>query len=126
MHYLANLILPVFVALVVALTSDPGELSLALLQRRAEALLYLYVMFAAPHWVWAGIAGLSGAGRWTVVGGFVGLHLLLGLVWFLVAQSTEAHAANGWFLYLLGAPVFMATGALTGRFMATRKSHQLA
>lgn len=120
MYYLANLALPAIVALLVAANDAPEELSVAWIQSKADTLPSLYMLFALPHWIWAGISSLFAATKGSILGGFLGLHLLLLLVWLLVSQSTETHAANGWFLYLLGAPAFMAMGALTGRFLATR------
>lgn len=85
MYLFAHLALPAIVALLVAATGVPEELSLAWLQSKAETLPSLYILFALPDWVWAGIC---------------------------------------WFLYLSGAPVFMAIGAMTGRFIASRNPAQ--
>lgn len=126
MYYLAHLALPAIVALILAVSGTQIELSISWATRLTEKIAELYMIFAAPHWIWVAISGYFEASKGATVGGFVGLHLLLLLVWFLVAQSNEAHAANGWFIYFLGAPIVIAIGAVAGRFIASWKTRQSA
>lgn len=126
MYYLAHLALPATVALIMAVSGAQIELSLSWFARTTEKFAELYMMFAAPHWIWAAISGYFEASKGTTVGGFIGLHLLLFSVWFLVAQSNESHAANGWFIYFLGAPIAIAVGSVAGRFIASWKTRQSA
>lgn len=126
MYYLAHLALPAFVALIMVVSGTQIELSISWVVRVMEKLAELYMIFAAPHWIWAAISGYFEASRGATVGGFVGLHLLLLLVWFLVAQSNESHAANGWFIYFLGAPIVIAIGVVAGRYVASWKTRQSA
>ena len=126
MYYLAHLALPAIVALIMAVSDTQIEWSLSWFARTAEKLADLYVIFAAPHWIWAAISGYFEASKGTVVGGFIGLHFLLFLVWLLVAQSNASHAANGWFIYFLGTPILIAIGAVVGRFVASWKMRQSA
>ena len=124
MHYLAHLALPAIAALLIALSETAPGLSHAWFIAAAEKLASLYMILATPHWIWAALSGYFDAATTTSAGGFVGLHFLLVVVWLLVAQSNESHAANGWLIYLLGAPVFIALGAAAGRFVASWKSRQ--
>lgn len=126
MYYLTHLALPAIVALIMAISGTQIELSLSWFVRTTEKLGELYMIFAAPHWIWAAISGYFEASKDATVGGFVGLHLLLCLVWFLVAQSNESHAANGWFIYFLGAPIVIAIGVVAGRYVASWKTRQSA
>ena len=126
MYYLAHLALPAFVALIMAVSGTPIELSISWVARVTEKLAELYMIFAAPHWIWAAISGHFEASKGATVGGFIGLHLLLFSVWFLVAQSNESQAANGWFIYFLGAPIIISIGAVAGRFIASWKTRQSA
>ncbi len=96
MYYLAHLALPAIVALIMAVSGAQIELSLSWFARTTEKLAEFYMIFATPYWIWAAISGYFEASKGATVGGFVGLHLLLFSVWFLVAQSDESHAANGW------------------------------
>ena len=70
-----------------AVSGTQIELSISWITRVTEKLAELYMIVAAPHWIWAAISGYFEASKGATVGGFVGLHLLLFLVWFLVAQS---------------------------------------
>lgn len=124
MYYLAHLTLPAIVALIMAASGTQIELSLSWFTRATEKFAELYMMFAAPHWIWAAISGYFEASKGATVGGFIGAHLLLFSVWFLVAQSNESHAANGWFIYFLGAPIAIAVGAIAGRIIASWKTRQ--
>ncbi len=126
MYYLIHLALPVIVALIMAVSGTQIELSLSGFARATEKLVDLYMIFAAPHWIWAAISGYFEASKGATAGGFIGLHLLLFSVWFLVVQSNESHAANGWFIYFLGAPIVIAIGAVAGRFIALWKTRQSA
>jgi len=126
MYYLAHLALPAIVALIMTASGTQIELSLSWLARSAEKFAGLYMIFASPHWIWAAISGYFEASRGATVGGFLGLHLLLFFVWLLVAQSNESHAANGWFIYFLGAPIVIAIGAIVGRYVASWKTRQSA
>lgn len=126
MYYLTHLTLPAIVALILALSGAQSELSLFWFMRTTEKLAELYMIFAAPHWIWAAISGYFEASKGATVGGFVGLHLLLCLVWFLVAQTNESHAANGWFIYFLGAPIVITIGGVAGRYVASWKTRQSA
>ena len=124
MYYFLHLALPGIVAILVEVSTSHMDLNMSWLQRMSNDLPAIYLMFAAPHWIWAGASSFFAASKTTVVGGFIGLHLLLCSVWLLVAQSTEPHSANGWFLYWLGAPVITAIGALLGRFVGQRQQTQ--
>ena len=104
MYYLAHLALPAIMAMIMALSGPQIELNLSWFARATEELAQLYMIFAAPHWIWVAISGYFEASKGATVGGFIGLHLLLFSVWFLVAQSSESHAANGWFIYFFGRP----------------------
>lgn len=126
MYHLAHLALPAFVALIMAVFGTQIELSISWVVRVTEKLAELYMIFAAPHWIWAAISGYFEASKGATVGGFIGLHLLLFSDWFLVAQSSESHAVNGWFVYFLGAPIVIAIGAVAGRFIAVWKTRQSA
>lgn len=126
MYYLAHLALPAFVALIMAVSGTQIELSISWVVRVTEKLADLYMIFGAPHWIWAVISGYFEASKGATVGGFIGLHLLLFSVWFLVAQSSEFHAVNGWFIYFLGTPIVIAIGAVAGRFIAAWKTRQSA
>lgn len=126
MYYITHLALPAIVALIMAVSGTQIELSLSGFARTTEKLAELYMIFAAPHWTWAAISGRFEASKGATVGGFIGLHLLLFSVWFLIAQSNESHAANGWFIYFLGAPIVIAIGAVAGGFIASRKTRQSA
>ncbi|MBF1165727.1 MAG: hypothetical protein HXL68_11905 [Dechloromonas agitata] len=126
MYYLTHLALPAIVALIMAGSGAQIELSLLWLARITEKLAELYMIFAAPHWTWAAISGYFEASKGATVGGFVGLHLLLFLVWFFVAQSNESHAANGWFIYFLGTPIVIAIGVVAGRYVTSWKTRQSA
>ncbi|WP_114649445.1 hypothetical protein [Pseudothauera hydrothermalis] len=126
MYYLAHLALPAIAALILAASGAQIELSISWLARMTEKLTELYLILSAPHWVWAAISSYFEASKSATVGGFVGLHLLLFLVWLLVAQSNESHAANGWFIYFLGAPIVIAIGAVAGRYVASWKTRQSA
>lgn len=126
MYYITHLALPAIVALIIAVSGTHIELSLSGFARTTEKLAVLYMIFAVPHWIWAAISGYFEASKSATVGGFIGLHLLLFSVWFLVAQSNESHAANGWFIYFLGAPIVIAIGAVAGRFIASWKTRQSA
>ena len=126
MYYLAHLALPAIVALIMAVSGTQVEIGLLWVARTTENLAELYMIFAAPHWIWAAISGYFEASKGATVGGFIGLHLLLFSVWFLVAQSNESHAANGWFIYFLGAPIIISIGAVAGRFIASWKTRQSA
>jgi len=109
-----------------AVSGTPIELSISWVARVTEKLAELYMIFAAPHWIWAAISGYFEASKGATIGGFIGLHLLLFSVWFLVAQSNESQAANGWFIYFLGAPIIISIGAVAGRFIASWKTRQSA
>jgi len=124
MHHLVHLALPAIVALVITLSGTEVELSRAWFAAAAEKSAGLYMILAAPHWIWATISGYFEAATDTTAGGFIGLHFLLVVVWLVVEQSNESHAANGWFIYLLGAPVAIAIGAAAGRFVASWKARQ--
>lgn len=126
MYYLTHLALPAIVALIMAVSGTQIELSFSGVARTTEKLAELYMIFAAPHWIWAAISGYLEASKGATVGGFIGLHLLLFSVWFLVAQSNESHAVNGWFIYFLGGPIVIAIGAVAGRFIALWKTRQSA
>lgn len=126
MYYLTHLALPAIVALIMAVLGAQIELNLPSLVRTAEKLAEFYMIIAAPHWIWAAISAYFEASKGATVGGFVGLHLLLFLVWFLVVHSNEPHAANGWFIYFLGAPIVIAVGVIAGRYAASWKNPQSA
>lgn len=126
MYYITHLAPPAIVALIMAVSDTQIELILSGFARTTEKLAELYMIFASPHWIWAAISGYFEASKGATVGGFIGLHLLLFSVWFLVAQSNESHAANGWFIYFLGAPIVIAIGAVAGRFIASWKTRQSA
>lgn len=126
MYYLAHLALPAFVALIMAVPGTQIELSHLWVAHVTEKLADLYMIFSVPHWIWAAISGYFEASKGATIGGFIGLHLLLFSVWLLVAQSNESHAANGWFIYFLGAPIFIAIGAVSGRYVASWKTRQSA
>lgn len=126
MYYLIHLALPAIAALMMAVSAAPIELSLSGLSDTTENLAELYMLFAAPHWIWAAVSGYLDTSKGATVGGFVGLHLLLSLVWFLVTRSNESHAADGWFIYFLGAPIGIAVGVIAGRSVASWKTRQSA
>lgn len=126
MYYVAHLALPAIVALVMAIAGTQFEWSLSWFEYTAGKIAEFYMMFALPHWIWAAVSGYFEASKGAAAGGFIGLHLLLFFVWFLVAQSSEPHAANGWFIYFLGAPIVIAIGAVAGRYFASWKTRQSA
>ena len=70
-----------------------------------------YLMFSAPYWLWFLLSGYLDVSRPCAFGGFFGTHFFLVAVAILVFTSSSHEAANGWFFYLLGSPVFLAVGA---------------
>lgn len=124
MYYLAHLALSAFVILVMAVIGTQFELSASWGAQVTDQFADLYMMFAVPYWIWAAISSYLEASMEATVGGFIGLHLLLFSVWFLVAQSTETAAANGWLFYFLGSPIVVAIGGCFGRHVALRKARQ--
>ncbi len=124
MYYFAHLALPAIVALIAAASGAHTELNLSWVGQTIEKFAEFYMILAAPHWIWAALSGYFDASKGVTVGGFTGLHLLLSSVWLLVALSEESHAANGWFIYFLCAPMLIVIGALTGRYIASRTSRQ--
>ena len=122
MHYLLHLMLPSIVALLVQANMSQMDWSASWLKGLIDDLMVAYFVCAAPHWIWAVASGIFAASKATVVGGFIGLHLLLCAIWLMIAQSTESHSSNGWFVYWLGAPTITAVGALIGRQIGQRRS----
>jgi len=126
MYYLVHLALPAIAAIIMAVSSTPFELSLSSLSLTTEKTLQYYIFFAAPHWIWAAISGYFDASKSATVGGFIGVHILLITVWLLVARSNEYSSANGWLIYLLGAPILITIGAIAGKFFASWQIRQKA
>jgi hypothetical protein len=58
MYYIAHLALPAFVALIMVVSGTQIELSISWVVRVMENLANIYMIFAAPHWIWAAISGL--------------------------------------------------------------------
>ena len=115
MYYLVHLALPAIAAVIMAVSHTPFELSLSSLSLTTEKALQCYMFLAAPHWIWAAISGYFDASKSATVGGFIGGHILLIAVWLIVARSGENNSANGWLIYLLGAPILIAIGAIVGK-----------
>lgn len=123
MFYIAHLALPLVVVIGMAIASPAPEFAASGLERAAEQLAYLYMGFAAPHWIWASISAYLEASIGATVGGFIGANVLLFSVWLLVVTSSSHEAANGWLIYILGWPIVIAIGGATGSHLAKRKPH---
>lgn len=126
MFYIAHLALPLVVVVLMAIAGPAPELSFSGFESALETLIYSYMGFAAPHWIWAGISAYFEASKATTVGGFIGAHMLLLSVWFLVVSSSNHEAANGWFIYMLGWPMTVAIGGAIGSHLAKRKLNAIA
>lgn len=126
MYYLFQLAAPLIVPIALAIAAPPPELSIAGLQNALEDFALSYLAFSAPHWIWLAISGYFEASETSTVGGLFGLNALLGCVTLLVFLSTSREAANGWFLFFLGAPIAIALGAVAGRHFASWKRRQSA
>jgi len=126
MYYLVHLALPAIVAFIMVLSNSPFEMNVSWFSLTTEKLIQNYIFFAAPHWIWAAISGYFDASKGTTVGGFIGLHTLLFYTLFLVVRSNESHAVNGWFIYLLGAPILITLGAFIGKYFASWHTRQKA
>jgi len=107
-----HLLVPLAVASAVAATTASADASW--LARLPD----VYAILALPHGVWAIATLWFEASPRTVAGGFVGLQLWLFAAWWWVSRSAETHAANGWLLYLLAAPLALGAGAVVGRRIA--------
>lgn len=121
MYYLTHLALPAVVALLMVVFGPQYEWSWNNFDALTDALLRNYLILAAPHWIWAAVSAYFDAEKSTTVGGFVGLDVLLLVVWIFVLRSNVPEAANAWFLYFLGAPVIVAIGSIVGRRIALLK-----
>lgn len=122
MYYLVHLAVPSLVVLAVVLVAPPPEPTLSGLQKALENFALSYMMFSAPHWIWAAVTAYFDMSKGGSIGGFVGLHALLGGVTLLVFASTSSEAANGWILYFIGAPIAILVGVTVGRFVSIRQT----
>jgi hypothetical protein len=107
---------PASVAAVVAATTAPQ--GAAWLGRVPE----VFAILALPYAAWMLVSFWIAARRRTIVGGAVGLHLDLLVVWGLVASSGESQAANGWLLYLFSAPMAALAGAAVARWLTVSRA----
>ena len=126
MYYLVHLTLPAIIAVIMAISNTPFELSLSSLSLTTEKALQYYMFLAAPHWIWGAISGYFDASKSATVGGFIGAHIILIAVWLIIANSNEHSSANGWLIYLLGAPILITIGAIAGKCFTSWQTRQKA
>jgi hypothetical protein len=122
MYYLIQLLVPLIAPLALAIASSPPEFTVAGLLGAAENFVLSFLIFSVPHWIWFAVSGYFSASETSTIGGLFGLNALLGCVTFLVVLSSSHEAANGWFLYFLGAPIAIALGVVAGRYFASSKN----
>lgn len=126
MRYVTQLAAPLIVPVALAVGAPMPELNIIGLQAAVENLLFSYLAFSAPHWIWLAASGVFEASDSSTVGGLFGLNTLLVCVTLLVFLSPSYEAANGWFLYFLGTPIAIVIGTAGAKFYAARKFNQSA
>lgn len=126
MSWVAHLLAPVLVAVVVLIAQSAPDSACRGITQALSQLGDSYLMFSAPLWLWAAIAAYFTASRRVTFGGFSGAHLLLVAVAAIVLRSAAPEAANGWLLYFVGSPVAITLGAIAGGLLEKRASKRAA
>ena len=117
MHYLINLIIPLILTTVYVLLSESAKPLTEIISTIGSSLFGLSFW----HLFWALGSAIFRAPKVIVISAFIALHIFLVAVSLLVLTSSSNEAVQGWFLYIMFAPVAIVIGANIGSHIEHRR-----